>query len=110
MNGTTWKSAPPRNILMSEFVTYNHAGPAAFVTLNRADKRNALNHTLRGDVLAALYEGDADPYVLADPVTRTQHYAPHGRFVSIAGAGHFAHEESPALVNDHLMRFLGQLG
>lgn len=54
--------------------------------------------------------GDADPYVLADPVTRTQHYAPHGRFVSIAGAGHFAHEESPALVNDHLMRFLGQLG
>jgi pimeloyl-ACP methyl ester carboxylesterase len=54
--------------------------------------------------------GDADPYVLADPVTRTQHYAPHGRFVSIPGAGHFAHEEAPALVNDHLRRFLAQLG
>ncbi len=27
--------------------------------------------------------GDADPYVLADPVYRTQHYAPHGRYVSI---------------------------
>ena len=39
--------------------------------------------------------GDADPYVLADPVHRTQRYAPHGRFVSIAGAGHFAHEEAP---------------
>ena len=39
--------------------------------------------------------GDADPYVLADPVYRTQHYAPHGRYVSIAGAGHFGHEEAP---------------
>ena len=39
--------------------------------------------------------GDADPYVLADPVYRTQRYAPHGRYVSIAGAGHFAHEEAP---------------
>ncbi len=33
------------------------------VTLNRPDKRNALNHTLRGDVLRALREGDADPDV-----------------------------------------------
>jgi pimeloyl-ACP methyl ester carboxylesterase len=53
--------------------------------------------------------GDADPYVLADPVTRTQRYAPHGRYVSIAGAGHFAHEEAPADVNEQLSRFLAQV-
>ena len=52
--------------------------------------------------------GDADPYVLADPVNRTRQYAPHGRYVSIAGAGHFAHEESPDAVNDQLARFLVQ--
>ncbi len=50
--------------------------------------------------------GDADPYVLADPVARTQRYAPHGRFVSLPGAGHYGHEESPDMVNAHLMRFL----
>src|SRR6195952_3684920 len=53
--------------------------------------------------------GDADPYVLADPVTRTQRYAPHGRYVSITGAGHFAHEEAPADVNEQLSRFLTQV-
>lgn len=50
--------------------------------------------------------GDADPYVLADPVDRTQRYAPHGRYVSISGAGHFSHEEAPEEVNSHLMRFV----
>ena len=50
--------------------------------------------------------GDADPYVLADPVVRTQRYAPHGRYVSIAGAGHFAHEERPDDVTEALNRFL----
>ena len=53
--------------------------------------------------------GEADPYVLAAPVERTRHYAPHGRFVSVAGAGHFAHEESPDEVNGQLTRFLGQV-
>ncbi|KAA1251134.1 alpha/beta hydrolase [Mycobacterium simiae] len=53
--------------------------------------------------------GDADPYVLADPVERTQRYAPHGRYVSIAGAGHFSHEETPVEVNKHLTRFLDQV-
>src|SRR3954451_23874967 len=33
------------------------------ITMNRPDKRNALNHALRGDVLHALYTGDADPDV-----------------------------------------------
>ena len=50
--------------------------------------------------------GDADPYVLADPVRRTERYAPHGRFVSVAGAGHFGHEEAPDLANEQLTRFL----
>ena len=50
--------------------------------------------------------GDADPYVLTDPVNRTQRYAPLGRYVSITGAGHFAHEEEPEQVNVHLERFL----
>jgi len=50
--------------------------------------------------------GDADPYVLAAPVERTQRYAPHGRYVSVAAAGHFSHEEAPEEINRHLMRFL----
>jgi enoyl-CoA hydratase len=33
------------------------------ITLNRPEKRNALNHALRGQLLDALYEGDADPEV-----------------------------------------------
>jgi pimeloyl-ACP methyl ester carboxylesterase len=53
--------------------------------------------------------GDADPYVLADPVERTQRYTPHGRYVSVAGAGHFSHEEMPDEVNGHLMRFLDRV-
>lgn len=53
--------------------------------------------------------GDADPYVLADPVYRTQRYAPHGRYVSIDGAGHFGHEEAPGAVNEQLSRFLRQV-
>jgi len=33
------------------------------ITLNRPEKRNALNHALRGQLLDALYQGDADPDV-----------------------------------------------
>ncbi|OBB47135.1 alpha/beta hydrolase [Mycobacterium sp. 852002-51961_SCH5331710] len=53
--------------------------------------------------------GDVDPYVLADPVYRTQRYAPHGRYVSIDDAGHFGHEEAPEKVNAQLSRFLRQV-
>jgi pimeloyl-ACP methyl ester carboxylesterase len=52
--------------------------------------------------------GDADPYVLADPVDRSQRYAPQGRYVSVTGAGHFSHEEAPDDINRHLMRFFEQ--
>jgi pimeloyl-ACP methyl ester carboxylesterase len=53
--------------------------------------------------------GDADPYVLADPVYRTQRFAPHGRYAAIAGAGHFGHEEAPSEVNDQLARYLAHV-
>ena len=53
--------------------------------------------------------GDADPYVLADPVYRTQRYAPHGRYVSLAGAGHYGHEEAPDEVTEQLTRYLRQI-
>jgi len=53
--------------------------------------------------------GDADPYVLGAAVERTQRYAPHGRYISVAGAGHFSHEELPDDINRHLMRFFEQV-
>ena len=53
--------------------------------------------------------GDADPYVLADAVHRTERYAPHGRFVSVSGAGHYSHEEAPDEVNEQLTRFLAHV-
>ncbi len=53
--------------------------------------------------------GEADPYVLADPVERTRRYTPDGRYVSLPGAGHFGHEEAPGQVNAHLMAFFQQV-
>ena len=53
--------------------------------------------------------GDADPYVLPDAVHRTQRYAPHGRYATIEGAGHYAHEEAPEAVNEQFTRFLSQV-
>lgn len=61
------------------------------------------------DVPLLHLRGDADPYVLADPVDRTQRFAPRGRFVALAGVGHYAHEEAPGEVNDHLRRFRDQV-
>jgi len=53
--------------------------------------------------------GEADPYVLADPVDRSRRYAARGRFETVADAGHYAHEEAPAEVNERLQRFLDGL-
>ena len=76
----------------------------------RGEGRRFMRSMKRPLAVPALHlRGDADPYVLADPVYRTQHYAPHGRYVSIAGAGHFGHEEAPEVVNEHLSRFLTQV-
>lgn len=60
----------------------------------------------RLDIPLLHLRGGADPYVLADPVARSRQYAPHGRFVEIPGAGHYAHEESPQSVNTALQKFL----
>jgi pimeloyl-ACP methyl ester carboxylesterase len=59
------------------------------------------------DVPLLHLRGHADPYVLADPVDRSRHYAPRGRFISVAGVGHYAHEEAPDDVTGALQRFLG---
>jgi pimeloyl-ACP methyl ester carboxylesterase len=67
----------------------------------------SMNQPLRVPLLSL--RGDADPYVLANPVQRTERYAPHGRFVSMSGAGHFGHEEAPEVVNEQLTRFVAQV-
>jgi len=75
----------------------------------RSEGRRFMRLMKRPLVVPMLHlRGDDDPYVLADAVNRTQRYAPHGRYVSIAQAGHFAHEEAPEAVNDQLSRFLDQ--
>lgn len=76
----------------------------------RAEGRRFMRSMKRPIAVPVLHlRGDADPYVLADPVNRTRQYAPHGRYASITGAGHYSHEEAPAQVNDQLGRFLGQV-
>ena len=72
-------------------------------------ERSAINWPEKITAPLLLLHGDADPYVLADPVDRTQRYAPRGRYVALAGIGHFAHEEAPQEVNEHLRRFLAQV-
>jgi pimeloyl-ACP methyl ester carboxylesterase len=77
----------------------------------RDEGRRFMKSMNRGTAVPLLHlRGDADPYVLADPVDRTRRYAPHGQYVSISGAGHFSQEEAPREVNGHLMRFLTQIG
>lgn len=76
----------------------------------RAEGRRFMSSMKRPLGVPVLHlRGEQDPYVLADPVYRTQRYAPHGRYVSIEGAGHFSHEEAPAAVNEQLRRFLNQV-
>lgn len=60
----------------------------------------------RLDIPLLHLRGGADPYVLADPVTRSRPYAPHGRFAEVPEIGHYAHEESPQAVNNALQHFL----
>ena len=53
--------------------------------------------------------GTADPYVLPDSVRRTEPFASRAQFVAVPGAGHFAHEETPQLVNAALQQFLAEI-
>ncbi|KUI36801.1 alpha/beta fold hydrolase [Mycobacterium sp. GA-2829] len=76
----------------------------------RAEGRRFMRLMNRPLVVPMLHlRGEDDPYVLADPVYRTQRFTPHGRYVSLRGAGHYGHEEAPGEVNDQLGRFLDQV-
>lgn len=76
----------------------------------RGEGRRFMRSMKRNLTVPVLHlRGEADPYVLPDPVNRTQRYAPHGRYVSIESAGHFAHEETPDTANTHLSRFLAEV-
>ena len=54
----TTSQTPPTVILIDE-----PAPHVRRITLNRPEKRNALNHPLRGAILRALLDGDRDPNV-----------------------------------------------
>ncbi len=76
----------------------------------RAEGRRFMQSMKRPLTIPLLHlRGGSDPYVLADPVRRTRPFAPQGRFVSVDGAGHFAHEEAPGRVNDELTGLFGEL-
>lgn len=53
--------------------------------------------------------GTEDPYVLDEAVQGSRRYAPDGRLTGVPGAGHFAHEEQPGVVNAELQRLIGSL-
>lgn len=53
--------------------------------------------------------GSADPYVLPGAVAASRRYCRHDRFIDVAGAGHFAHEEQPVPVNAELQCLLASL-
>ncbi|MGW0159916.1 alpha/beta fold hydrolase [Mycobacterium sp. NPDC003323] len=76
----------------------------------RAEGRRFMHSMARPVGVPLLHlRGTADPYVLSDPVARSLPYAPDGRYESVAGAGHYAHEEAPGPVNAVLQDFLAQV-
>ncbi len=54
------------------------------------------------DIPVLSLRGALDRYVLADTVARDASLRPNGRTVTIAGAGHFAHQEKPEKVTAEL--------
>lgn len=50
--------------------------------------------------------GELDPYVLTRTVRRDKHWAPGEKLRTIAGVGHYAHQEAPERVNRELEDFL----
>ncbi|HUA96185.1 MAG TPA: enoyl-CoA hydratase-related protein [Acidimicrobiales bacterium] len=58
------------------------------ITLNRPDKRNALSHPLRGQLLQALREGDADPDVRVQIVRGAGSCFSAGYDIGGGNAGH----------------------
>src|SRR5262249_28157950 len=53
----------PRGIMNPEFVQIENRGPAAVLTLNRAEKRNALSRALVAALGSRLAEAASDPAV-----------------------------------------------
>lgn len=52
--------------------------------------------------------GELDPYVLTRTVRRDKHWAPGEKLRTIAGVGHYAHQEAPERVNRELGDFLNE--
>lgn len=63
-----------------------------------------MNRQLHIPVLAL--RGTEDPYILDHLLAGSRQYAGQMDYLQIEGAGHFAHEERPDLVNEHLLAFL----
>jgi len=79
----------------------------AFRSQWRPDGRRfmkAMNKVMTIPVLQI--HGDQDPYVLAAALRRDTRWAPGRSLHTIAGAGHFAHQERPAEVTAALTEFL----
>ena len=61
---TNGAPAPNAEATKTDWVIVDEPAPhVRRITMNRPEKRNALNHPLRGAILNALREGDADPDV-----------------------------------------------
>ncbi|MBU0538317.1 MAG: enoyl-CoA hydratase/isomerase family protein, partial [Gammaproteobacteria bacterium] len=54
---------------MSEAVVISRDGAVATITLNRPEKRNALDLSLRAAIAAAVTELEKDPMILAYVIT-----------------------------------------
>lgn len=46
---------------MTELVEYTHNGPAAVITMNRPEKRNALSRQMVADLVTAFHRAETDP-------------------------------------------------
>ena len=57
------KKARRREAPLLETILYRVDGPAAWITLNRPEKKNALAGTMREDLLRRIREAEADPSV-----------------------------------------------
>ncbi|MFD4369214.1 alpha/beta fold hydrolase [Rhodococcus sp. NPDC058521] len=79
----------------------------AFRSQFRPDGRRFLNAMDKVLTLPVMQlHGALDPFVLSGTIRRGHRYAPRQKLVSVGGAGHYAHWESPEFVNAALTEFL----